>query len=169
MAETLKGGLDGPKGMMPMDQILLNAHMPIMRELYANTTKEQEAHKKTLRLLQEIIKGEVDPSRVTVTDDGWQMAPPRPSAAVPAIDPSTVVQMTRELADDQILGRPISVGDNPLWSQPRETNEPRPIGDTSLPASVVLDAEIKPLNDLLATEDDISRLATAMDGRHGTG
>lgn len=40
----------------------------------------QSDNELTLKLLQDIKDGTVDPSQLVITDDGWQLMPPEPSA-----------------------------------------------------------------------------------------
>ena len=47
-----------------------------MEELKKALAEEAKAHRKTIALLKAIVEGNIDVSRVTVTDEGWTLAKP---------------------------------------------------------------------------------------------
>ena len=58
---------------------LLQALYPMLEEDSAYMTQQEQSHRNTLDVLRRIVKGELDPKMVVVSDDGWQIMPEMPS------------------------------------------------------------------------------------------
>lgn len=65
--------------MQPLAGRVLQMIYPLLEEDQQELAKLEGEHRKTLNLLRQVVKGEMDPSRVIVSDDGWQIMPEQPS------------------------------------------------------------------------------------------
>ena len=65
--------------MQPLSQRLIQVIYPLLEEdAQALQTAELE-HRKTLDVLRRVVSGELNPKRVKVSDDGWQILPEEPN------------------------------------------------------------------------------------------
>ena len=64
--------------MQPLAARLLQFLYPMLEEDMQNLQVAEEEHRKTLDVLRRVVAGELDPKRVKVSDDGWQITPEEP-------------------------------------------------------------------------------------------
>ena len=65
--------------MPPLSQRLLQVLYPMLEEDVQVLQQHEAEHRKTLEILRQVVSGELDPKRVKVSDDGWQIIPEEPS------------------------------------------------------------------------------------------
>ncbi len=64
--------------MQPLSQRLLQVLYPMLEEDGQAMQIAESEHRKTLELLKQVVNGSMDPKRVKVSDDGWQIMPEEP-------------------------------------------------------------------------------------------
>lgn len=64
--------------MQPLSTRLLQALYPLLEQDYQALSQAEQEHRNTHSLLRRVVNGELDPSRVIVSDDGWQVLPEPP-------------------------------------------------------------------------------------------
>ena len=77
--EIVKGGITAEaQTLVSLHEVVAKPFLEMLGEYYKMVVFEREGHKRTLKLLSQIVEGEVDPANLIVTQDGWQVKPERP-------------------------------------------------------------------------------------------
>jgi hypothetical protein len=98
--QTETGGYSEQSNLLPLDEILLSAIVPNLRQVYRSVLQERMAHGATMQLIQRIKRGEVDIQSVMITDDGWQLLPARPKPPETSLPADSVKRI-----DDRIVNQ----------------------------------------------------------------
>ena len=76
-----------PQNLKPLHHMFAEQNMMIVDGLYQATQLEIDSHKETLSILQQVVKGTLNISRVVVNDDGVKVMPEPPKPMPVEVNP----------------------------------------------------------------------------------